>query len=587
MRLNHLLPITCLALLAGCGDGGGVNSAGSNSPTPPPAASNTTLTNLLASQSFTNDAATTSVAFDLTTKTTIGGTAQPNTLTVSYDASSKSYTLSAPGRSQTFAPGDVSASSADDVRFQKTDGTNRDYLTLVKVPYTGTVATQYVGLGFWQRNFVTGTRQDTLFDTFTYGLTTPASSVPRTGSASFGIDVFGLSATPGFEPRKFQGHGIFGIDLAAGVFSTNTFLTETGLLSGNGITGGGVQLQGSGHLSSTDGTFSGNALYGGQNGSVAGLLTGRFYGPAAEELGASFSGSNADGATVTGSFTGQRDTTIPAANETLTNLLAGQLFYTQEAILTLTTFDSNAAPAQARTTTLTGQLNRQNSDTFSYGPGESDLPGGSFTATSVVASSDPNFTAYDKTINGQDVRLELYKPGGSNTEIALTYVSFGRWSSSAKNGVVTQASQDYLTYGLETTANLLSAKTGTAHYAGVAYGSGANQYTGATYAVKGTSSFDVNFSNQNYSGALALKGTPTNGAAPADFGSYTFAGPLSRTTAGSATSLVQNGTNLGTLTQRFYGPVGEEIAGPFTLITRDANGNAATAIAGVAIAKRQ
>jgi hypothetical protein len=585
VRLSHLFSMTCLALLAGCGDAGGVNSAGST-PTPTPTPTNTTLTNLQASQSFTNDAATTNVAFDLTTKTTIAGTAQTNALTVSYDAPSKSYTLTAPGRTQTFASSNVAATTTGDVRYQKTDGTNRDYLTLVKVPYTGTAATQYVGLGFWQRNIGTGTRQDTSFDTFTYGLTTPASAVPRTGSASFGIDVFGLSATPGSEPREFQGHGSFGIDLAAGVFSTNTYLTETGLLSGNGITGGGIQLQGSGHLSSSDGTFSGDILYGGQNGSVAGLLTGRFYGPSAEELGASFSGGNADGATVTGSFTGQRDTTAPAVNETLTNIVAAQLFYTHEAVLSATTFDGNVSPEQVRTTTLTSQFNRQNSDTFTYGPGESDLPGGSFTATSAVASTNPNFTAYQKTFNGQDVRLELYKPGGSNTELALTYASFGRWSSSSKNGVVTQASQVYFAYGLETTANLLSAKTGTAHYAGLAYGAGANQYTGAAYDVKGTSSFDVDFLHQNYTGALALKGTSTSGAAAVDFGTYTFAGALSHTTADSAASLVQGGNAVGALTQRFYGPGGEEIAGPFTLVTRDANGNAATAIAGVAVAKR-
>jgi hypothetical protein len=168
----------------------------------------------------------------------------------------------------------------------------------------------------------------------------------------------------------------------------------------------------------------------------------------------------------------------------------------------------------------------------------------------------------------------------------LTYATFGRWSSTFKHDAVTEFSQVYFAYGLETPARLLAAKTGTGHYAGVAYGAGANQTTGALYDVKGTSAFDVDFSRQSYVGALALKGTSTNGAAAVDFGNFTFAGPLSTFTAQSAADLMQNGQALGTLTQQFYGPDGEEIAGPFTLVVPGSPGSGLTAIAGAAVAKR-
>jgi hypothetical protein len=584
VRFKIYLSLGVVSVLSACG-GGGVDSAGSTAPAPIP--TNTSLRDLRVSQSFTNDATSTAVSFDLVTQTTITGKAAPVTLTVRYDAATQSYTLTTPGQTQTFAPSDISSTDPSQVQYKKTDGSNRDVLTLVKAPYSGPVVPSYVGMAYWQRNTSTGNQQNSLFDIFTYGLETPAAAVPRSGTANFGIDVFGLSATPGVEPRTFQGHGLFTTDFAAGIYSTNTYLTETGLISGSTIVGGGLQLQGAGSLSAGTGTFSGGMLYGGQSGTVAGSMAGRFYGPAAQEIGASFSGSNADGASVVGSFTGQLDPTAVATNLTLTNLVTGQLFYTREARLTLTTFDANASTPQVWAATLIGGLNRENSDTFSYGPGESDLPGGTFTATSLTTSTDPNFVAYSKTFNGQDVRLELYKPGAANTELALTYVSFGRWSSSSKNGVVNEADKVLLAFGLETPAQLLSAKTGTGHYAGVAYGAGANQTTGATYDVKGSSSFDVDFSAQRYSGALGLKGAPTNGAAAVDFGSYSFSGPLSAYAAESTATLTQGNVAAGSMTQRFYGPNGEEIGGPFTLIVQPGFAGAGTTIAGVAVAKRQ
>ena len=571
--------------LSGCGGGGGsISSTPAPPPSPPPAASNTTITNLVASQNFTNDDARTSVAFDLTTKTTITGTATSTPLTVSYDASSGSYTLSGSDATEVFSKSDVTSSASGEVKYQKTNTTGRDYLTLVTTPYSGTTSNKYVGLGYWQRNTTAGTRQDTLFDVFTYGLATAAGATPRTGSGNFAIDVFGLAAIPGVEPRVFQGKGSFNVDWAAGVFATNTYLTETGLLSGSAISGGGIQLQGAGSLTSGTSSFKGNVVYGGQGGTIGGQLSGSFYGPAADELGASFAGGNSDGATVTGGFTGQRDTTLPAANLTLLNMPSAQLFYTQEALLDYTSFDAGSGGTPyARTSTLVSQLNQQNSDTLSYSPGRSDLAGGTFTATSLVPSADPNFKTYKKTFNGQDVTLELYRPGAVNTELALTYASFGRWTGSVKSGVATTASSDYFVYGLETPTGLLSGKTGTAHYSGIAYGAAANETTGARQDVRGTSIFDVNFTTQSYSGSFALHGT----SQAVDFGSFTFANKLSATTAASQASLMQNGLDVGALTSRFYGPNGEEIGGPFTVNIPDPAGTGRTAIAGIVLAKGQ
>jgi len=579
MRRMRTLPFAACAALCACGGGGGgvnstptpIGSTPTPTPTPTPAATNTTLNDLRASQTFTNDAAALNLTLDRTTSTTINSSAAPGGLTVSYDANTASYSLAMSNYSQTFAPADIKSSDADQAQYSKTDGTTRDYLTLVKTPYSSNNVTQYVRLGYWQRNTSTDTQQNTLFGTFTYGLDTAAAAVPRSGTASFAIDVFGLSTFPGHEARSFQGSGNFSTDFAVGVFSARASLDERELVSGAGTTGGGIEFTGAGHLSS-NGSFGGNMLYGSTNGALGGTMSGRFYGPIAQELGASFTGSK-DGATVAGSFTGRLDSSTQPANLTLTNLTQPQLFYTQ--------FGNG----------LVGQLNYQNSETFTYATATSDLYGGQFTINDKVASANPNFTTYRKTFSStydsQDVTLELYKPGAGNAELALTYASFGHWATTVPYGTGRRPVNQYFAYGLETPARLLSGKTGTGHYEGVVYGSGSNSQSGAAYAVTGTSQFDVNFTSQSLSGALRMTGSSTNGGTGIDFGKFDFAGKLAAYTANSAFTLTQAGQSVGQMETRFFGPDGEEIAGPFSANMPQGSAGAGTSISGVAAAKRQ
>jgi len=86
-----------------------------------------------------------------TAGTTSGG---PSTLSVSYDATSKDYTISVAGRSQTFAPGDINASkssSSGATVYIKTSGSTTDSLTLTNAGTSGALTYEYVGAGFWQR----------------------------------------------------------------------------------------------------------------------------------------------------------------------------------------------------------------------------------------------------------------------------------------------------------------------------------------------------------------------------------------------------------------------------------------------------
>src|SRR5690606_26106281 len=116
------------------------------------------------------------------------------------------------------------------------------------------------------------------------------------------------------------------------------YLTEVGLITGDGIVGGGIELVGAGLLSSAAPTFSGNVTVGTRNANLTGNLSGRFYGPAADELGASFSASNSAGATVVGSFTGQRGNG-PPVNLVMTDLVTPQVFFAQGSALTVETIE--------------------------------------------------------------------------------------------------------------------------------------------------------------------------------------------------------------------------------------------------------
>ncbi|WP_408589532.1 transferrin-binding protein-like solute binding protein [Novosphingobium sp.] len=565
---NRFAVMVPILLLGGCGDGGG----GGIASTPvAPSPVNTTITDLKVSQSFQNDAAGVRLALDLTTKTGISGQIRPNSLTISYDAGAKSYSVSADGRSESFASANLTSSAGGETKYKIGGAGNSSYLTILTTPYNNPKSNQYAGLGYWQKNATTGMRQDTDFYIFTYGLPTAATAMPRTGLAGFRTDVFGVVSTPGEEPRSFLGQGDFSVDLAAGVFATRGDLTETTLVTNQGVSGGGIEFTGAGHLSSSAATFAGNAVYEGWFGTAGGALSGRFYGPGAEELGGAFSGANANGMTVVGGFTGQRDTTVQPQNLTLTNLTRSQLFYTQ--------YIDN----------LVGQLNWQNAETFTYGPPTSDMYGGQFTSNDKVTSKDPNFTEYRKTFgtapDSQDVILQLYKPGGSNSELALTYASFVHYQTAVPYGTERERRDRYGAYGLETSAGLLSGKTGTGSYRGVVYGTGKQNAASVFYDVKGTSQFAVDFGQQSYAGALAMKGTPTAGGTVIDFGSYDVAGRL--TINGVTGTLTRGGVEVGQFAPHFYGPDGEEIAAPFALTAPTGAAGAGITITGVAAAKRQ
>ena len=299
--------------LGGCGDGGGGMVASVSAP-PPPVVSNASLASLTASQSFSNNAASATATIAASANVTAAAsTSQP--MTFSYDLASNSYTVSTQGRSQTFAPASQASAKGGIAVYAVTNGATADRLTIETASVTGYAATspQYSGLGYWQRTVSGSGSSDVSVDFFIYGLPSAISAVPRTGSAAYATSVYGLVSPLGTEARFFQGTGRMDVDFADALLTTSATVSESGIVSQANY-GTGATLTGSGTLSSSANAFTGSAVYTGLNSASHGTLAGQFYGPGAQEVGASFTTTAADGSSATGVIWGNQNSTLPPIN---------------------------------------------------------------------------------------------------------------------------------------------------------------------------------------------------------------------------------------------------------------------------------
>jgi hypothetical protein len=576
------------AMLAACGggSGGGVNSAPMPIATAP--APNSALADLHSNQSFDTNSASATATFDLAADQVTSGTSAPSSIQVNYDAAAKSYTVATTGRSETFTPGEIQAGTLPgETRYLA----GQDLLTLVTTPYSGTIPNQYVGMGYWQRNALSGTTQNTTFDSFVYGFATPAGAVPRTGSAGYITDVFGLYTVPGKEPKAISGAGTFQVDLLQGIFQTKAFVNEFALTSDTFGSGGTIVFQGAGHLTSGNG-FSGNVSYSGFNGTVAGTMSGRFYGPNAEELGASFSADNAAGAALTGSMTGRRNGQAPVSLS-LTDIVADTPLNERFAEFSTGT-DTSLTPAFrgsiGNVEAEPGKVTLRQDGSKSVLLSNSAIAGAELNDAARSATQRPDFDSYDTVVNGKAIHVDLYKPGAANAELALTYAGFGIWTEPFQNGTFSQIRKDFFVYGFETPQSLLSRRTGSGAYDGIVYGATTTS-DGILEDVGGTSHFDVDFGAQSYGGSLNLTARPASGGASSMLGTWTFSDKLVLGQM-TQTRLLQNGIPLvgnleiNSIDPRFYGPDGEEIAATFAIQQGQSGTLGSRSITGVTVAKR-
>lgn len=441
-------------------------------------------------------------------------------------------------------------------------------------------------MGYWQHNTVSGSTQQTDFRTFTFGFDTPAATLPRTGSAHWLTDVLGLLTTPGKELRVVQGNADFDVDFAASAFRLQGYLNENQVVSTGG-TSGALAIQSGGLLSAGTG-FNGPLSYQSSNGILHGTLNGQFYGPSADEIGASFTAQD-NGAAISGALTGQRSTRASTSdgikNLTLTGPVTNELLRGPSAEMyatdddALSGFQQIAATVSAVSVNLTANGVSSVGFNYQYNINPQDI----------VADGRTNFTTYKSTVAGSPVTVSLYKVGAANQELALTYTSFVSWiwprgpGNSTLPGDTFDA--NFATYGIRTPRDLLTNRTGTATYDGVLYGRGAS-LAGTIYDLTGKSRFDVDFSAAQYTGSLDINGTTQSGNQTA-IGHFTFGAAMGFGEMAEAdiAGPSVNSARPHAIQPLFYGPSGQEIGAHFRFELNQTGTPESLALAGVAVAK--
>lgn len=476
----------------GGGDGGGVNSTPTPVPTPTPTPTPTSNDDLIAplvSESFTNTAAAAAANYD-PTGTVTSQTRSTPAVKVAYDAGSNSYTITAAGASQTFGPGNLLKAG----EYRVASGNTTDDLTLTATgPSSGEVF-RYVGAGFWQRQVQTSAGGiDGSITSFVYGV--PTVSLVRTGTVGYATMLYGTVSNSG-TLYAAKGPGALVGDLASGVFQNSGRATYYDPNTGASADAGSFlsRLTLSSTANSLTGTMSLIAFGRNYSGPVAGM----FFGPSAEEVGASFSASDPNGNVATGAFIGRNDPSLGIVPlDKLTATTSFQVEYYGQNLGNALTYD----PASGTYTIAASDLGRLSNtgpsfydvfSQFNLGPAQKS-----------ATQNTPNFTTYDGTVDGRTLNAQFYNVGAANSEIQLSYLSFYRVEIAPASGS-TGSDVRYALFGVPTPSALIPT-SGTAHYTGPVYGTGEFTDGSKAYDVSGDSSFDVNFGTGAGSGTLDLK----------------------------------------------------------------------------------
>ena len=398
-----------------------------------------------------------------------------------------------------------------------------------------------------------------MIDAFTYGITTTDANVPRTGQAGYDLILNGVYAVPYQQPTALNTTGTMLVNFATGAINFTGGYGST-------VFGGSATLA-SGSNSIT-GTMS-------VNGSTS-ALTGRFYGPSANEFGASFYINPSDGSSTVGTLIGYQDASLLLAGQGLANLT------------TQTTFNSGyfiapSAQSQSANGAWLYSLLQYSPATSTYNFSATNLNNpantgllGVLTDFSVgpaqleSTQTDPRFSAYDVTQGSNTAKVSIYKTGATNSELALTYASFADVAVTQHdaNGNATVTTHEYIPFGVGTPQNQLP-RTGTATYNGFMYGSGIENQAQHPVNINGTVTmvFDPASSSQ-----ISLTFNPTaqdltTGNAIVLSSGVSMLGTINTNSASASFSATSNSPTGGvnTVYGTFYGPSANETAGLWSM----------------------
>ena len=512
-------------------------------PTPTPTPANASMLNLTASQSFANDGAGGNANFPKSgAMPTLA--ASSKTMTVAYDASNASYTVTAPGRSQTFRASDIDAarSTAQVTLYTRNSGGTEESLTITKPGTSGRFTYQYVAGGYWERIVTGSTSIDGSLDAFAYGLPTATAATPRTGTAHYSVDLLGAQLD-NTTLTGITGSGSLDADFGRGALTVHAELDTAHTPR--------TAFSGEARISSTDNSFSGPVRFS-DIGAFSGAMTGRFYGPGAEEVGASWyaSATSPLGQVAAGTIIGRREGALPAATS-FADPRPSQFF----------AGDVSTSSGSFTGTTASNQATGRGTFIVQY-----DADRRTYT---MIGADRSQYYGPTTLSNGIGDRFTVFTPG------ALQYVRAAEAQHRVMNGQPWQFVIDDVTFGYATADTALP-RTGSAAYDLALNGSIFHSGDPQPIQMDGSGTLSVNFGTgaiDLVGGARAGSNLPNNAIA---------AGGFSGTAALSSTANRFSGTfqldlfgaHNGTIDGRFYGPTAQEVGASFAVA--DAGGNVAS-----------
>lgn len=252
----------------------------------PAAAQNATLTNLTASQTF--PAWQSTVKYTVPSsgtnagKPTMFGNFAKVTASVRYDHATKSYIVRDTGSisaTSTFSDENISSSTATFTTYTKPGETLKLFNPGVGNPVLPLTYTSY---GNWRRSATSGTGTNVNETWFVYGIRTTGANMPRTGGATYNgvIDGSYVNKTTAYA---LSGSASFNANFQTG--SIGYTATPVGTPSAGAPIAFGA-LSGTGSISYNSASFFINANS--NNPDYKMSMSGYFFGPTANELGATF-----------------------------------------------------------------------------------------------------------------------------------------------------------------------------------------------------------------------------------------------------------------------------------------------------------
>lgn len=510
------------------------------------------------SETFAADAVRYSGTSDGVRLSGVSGGAAP--LNVRYDAATRSYTLAVPGGAETTLATPTATNQLFDT-FRSTDANGSNDVRMIKIGASSLAATRFVGGGIWLRTSGPATALLTQPQSFVFGVATPAADVPITGSASFAVVLNAQSKISSFSASDFAGSGLFNANFATGQFTVSGTATARLGSAGTAPFILYAPFSGSGSILGTNRNLTGNILLDSTGSASNQILTGRFFGPGAAEVGAAFGNqtSGSDGFVV-GTLIGRRGTTAPVV-ETLSNLIgAGSLRYP---LFSVRVDRSGQTMGRPPSVEFNGGLELNvtidpSAQTFDFG---GNFPVGP--SDRVAAESDGRFTVFRRNDNQGPVTISVYNQGSSNTELPLDFVTLALINGQSARPFGLQSLQSFIPLA------------GRASFNGVFYGSAFSAGLADLYGLRGLATLSADFGAQTIGGsftaAATFQGTTT------DLGRFTLAnGRIGQFNAPNPNARPDNlfsadisgspGT-IGSLFGNFYGPAVDELGAVVQLVT--------------------